>query len=151
MNNELELRRALRGLAAPRTPDTDLWPAIAARLEAKTTPVRPRRWLPLALAASAAVATAASAIALVGLRGFAPSAGPAQSAVTHAQPLPDRGDPRLAAATVVLDAAQAELEQALSQDPESRLLNDLLARTARQRRNLDRWGTPPPSATETRT
>jgi hypothetical protein len=151
MSNEFELRRTLRELNAPREPDTDLWPAIAARLEATTTQARPRRWLPLALAASAAVAIAASAVALVGLRGHSVSVNPAHPTAEHASPLPDRGDPRLVAATVVLDAAKAELEQALAQDPGSRLLNNLLDRTARQRHNLDRWGTTPSSAMETRT
>jgi hypothetical protein len=154
MSNELELQRALRALRewnAPREPDTDLWPAIAARLEVATTQAYPRRWLPMALAASAALAIAASTIALVGLRGHPASMNPSLPTARHAPPLPNRGDPRFAAATIVLDAAEAELAQALAQDPGSRLLNNLIYRTARQRHNLDRWGTSPSSAMENRT
>lgn len=152
--SEFELRRALRELDAPREPDHDLWPAIAARLGTRSVQPRPRRWMPLALAASAAVAIAAGSVALIGLRGHSSSVNPAHSTAGHAGHAghaSDGGDPRLAAATVVLDAAEAELEQALSQDPGSRLLTNLLDRTARQRRNLDRWGTAPSSAMETRT
>lgn len=146
MSNELEFRRVLRALDAPREPATDLWPGIAARLGPRTAPKRSRRWLPLALAASAVLAMAVASVAVIGPR------APAHLATTPDAPAAvDRTDPRLAAAGVVLDAAQAELEQALRQDPGSRLLTNLLDRTERQRRHLARWENAVPSTLETRT
>jgi hypothetical protein len=65
MNDDLELRRALRALDRERNPGRDLWPDIAATIQAGTLrqapahPVRSstrRHLLPLAMAASALLA-----------------------------------------------------------------------------------------------
>lgn len=56
--DEFELRRRLQGLASEREPARDLWPGIAAAMaEAPAARASRRRapWLPMALAASAAL------------------------------------------------------------------------------------------------
>src|SRR3954471_11273172 len=58
---EFEIQRNLRAMNAPRMPQRDLWPAIAARIEAgeSSTPRTSRhRWLPLAAAVGTVFAIA---------------------------------------------------------------------------------------------
>ena len=60
---EFEIQRNLRAMNAPRMPGRDLWPSIAARIEAGDTATpraARRRWLPLAAAASTVLAIAGS-------------------------------------------------------------------------------------------
>lgn len=150
--NDFDLQRELRRMDAPRAPRADLWPGIAARIGA--TPVaRPRRrWLPLAAAAGLLLALAAMPLLLSQqhppLRevatGTVRPADPALARMTPqtARQLADEHgiDPRLAGAGVVLDAAHAELAQALEQRPDAVFLVSLLNRTNAQRLKLDRLG-----------
>ena len=59
---EFEMQRKLRAMNAPREPDRDLWPAIAARIaapsETSAQHATRRRWIPLAAAASTVLAIA---------------------------------------------------------------------------------------------
>src|SRR4051812_31580406 len=58
---EFEIQRNLRAMNAPRMPQRDLWPAIAARIESgeSATPrTSQHRWLPLAAAAGTVFAIA---------------------------------------------------------------------------------------------
>src|SRR5690348_656284 len=60
---EFEIQRNLRAMNAPRMPERDLWPSIAARIEAGETSApraTRRRWLPLAAAAGTVLAIAGS-------------------------------------------------------------------------------------------
>jgi len=155
--NELEIQRGLRAMNAPREPAVDLWQGIAARIAAETeqattdaakSPSR-RRWLPFALAAGTLLA--ATGASLLGLRiqegtGIAQQTVPLQkfSRITPAQALDAArapgGDPRLAGAAVVLDAANAELQQALEQQPDAVFLVSLLNRTNARRMKLEHYG-----------
>lgn len=149
---DFELQRNLRAMNAPREPAADLWAGIAARIgAADDAPAAPRRrsWLPFALAAGTLLAVGGAT--LLGLRMHAasdlaqqtiPLQKPAR--ITPAQALdsmhaPD-GDPRLAGAAVVLDAAHAELEQALEQQPDAVFLVSLLNRTNARRMKLEQYG-----------
>ena len=58
-NDDLALRRALRGLATEREPAHELWTGIAARLPAQQAPARPRQRLPLLFAMAATLAVVA--------------------------------------------------------------------------------------------
>lgn len=153
---DFEIQRRLRELNTPRTPQTDLWAAIATRLAAnESTPVmrRRNRWLPLAAAASLLFAVVAGTLVL----------GARQQSLTHDMatvdanaPSPKKqivaprdaqdfarargGDPRLVGAVVVLDAAHAELEQALDERPDAVFLVSLLNRTNARRMKLDHYG-----------
>ncbi|HEU4664578.1 MAG TPA: hypothetical protein VFS55_11145 [Dokdonella sp.] len=152
---EFEIQRGLRQMNAPRTPQADLWPGIAARIAAADAaaapaPARRRRWLPFAVAASVLLAVAAGfpAYRLHEQRVAADFAAATDS------PLPVRvsprdahdlsrapgGDPRLLGAAVVLDAAHAELEQALDQRPDAVFLVSLLNRTNARRMKLEHYG-----------
>jgi len=149
---DFEIQRGLRAMNAPREPATDLWAGIAARITieggAAKLPAR-RRWLPVALAAGTLLAV--SGATLLGLRMHAatdlaqqtiPLHKPAR--ITPAQALDATrapgGDPRLAGAAVVLDAAHAELEQALQQRPDAVFLVSLLNRTNASRMKLEHYG-----------
>lgn len=141
--NEFDTLRRLRELNAPRTPQTDLWPAIAERIA--TAPPRRAAWLPVAAAAAVVLAVAGSLYVglqpqltvertgsdLATLPRVSPSAAIAAASAS---------DPRLAGAGVVLDAAQAELEQALEQRPDAAFLVGLLSRTNAQRVKLEHYG-----------
>ncbi len=147
---DFELQRDLRALRVPRQPRNDLWSGIAARIEAPAAQqpaATRRRWFPLAAAASVAVAVSAGmfSIALQGQHAMtgAADAGDTPSVraqIERAHELATRGDPRLAGAEVVLDAASAELEQALQQQPDAVYLVGLINRTHAQRRKLARLG-----------
>lgn len=146
--NEFAWRRQLRDLRQPLSPPDDLWAAIDARLDelaplqvappaarAEPPSVRRRRRL-------AAVGLAASIVlsAAVGWHWLRPAAAlmPVISAATFAHWKP--ADPRLAGATIELDAARMELQQALQQAPHSAALQRLLVRTERQQARLHRLG-----------
>jgi hypothetical protein len=148
--NDFEIQRGLRQMNVSRAPRSDLWPAIASRLaNTEQATVAPRRWLPFAAAAALLLATIAGTL-LLGVR--APQAplattGDADSAPTRISPRDARalarapgGDPRLVGASVVLDAAHAELEQALDRRPDAVFLVSLLNRTNAQRMKLERYG-----------
>ena len=152
---DFEIQRRLREMNAPREPDADLWPGIASRIAAND--VQPmqaqrRRRVPLALAAAALLAVVAGSLVLGTQR-------PADMTDTSANALPPAsllrvsprdanassrapgGDPRLLGAAVVLDAAHAELQQALEQRPDAVFLVSLLNRTNARRMKLDHFGT----------
>jgi len=153
--NDFEIQRGLRQMNTPRMPQADLWPGIAARIAAADAatvpaPARRRRWLPFAAAASVLLAAAA---------GFTAYALHEQQVAADFiagtdSPLPVRvsprdardlsrapgGDPRLLGAAVVLDAAHAELEQALEQRPDAVFLVSLLNRTNARRMKLEHFG-----------
>jgi hypothetical protein len=151
--NDFEIQRNLRTMNAPRPPQGDLWPGIAARIEqAQAQPLAstPRRWLPFAAAAGLLLATA-TGFALFGLQprsddgSFAsstPSATPSRISPsgTHDFARAPSGDPRLVGAAVVLDSAHAELEQALEQRPDAVFLVSLLNRTNARRMKLEHYG-----------
>lgn len=146
--NEFAWRPRLRDLRQPLNPPDELWASIHARLDelaplqvappaAKAQPpsVRRRRRL-------GAVGLAASIVlsAAVGWYGLRPAAAPMPviSAATFAHWKP--ADPRLAGATIELDAARMELRQALQQAPHSAALQRLLTRTERQQARLQQLG-----------
>jgi hypothetical protein len=153
---EFEIQRNLRAMNAPRLPERDLWPAIAARIESGSESVAPRatrrRWLPLAAAASTvfAIAGALTFFALRDQGRIDTSASDDYAMATHVerispaqareQALRTGQDPRLAGANVVLDAAHSELQQALEQHPDAVFLVSLLNRTNAQRMKLEQFG-----------
>jgi hypothetical protein len=154
--NDFEIQRRLRAMNAARTPPSDLWPGIAARIaaaEAEAIVMTPRRGLRLPLAAAAAVLLAISAGVLL-----QEHREPASMPVVDATPTfqqesvrispreaadfaRTRGsDPRVLGATLVLDSAQDELAQAMEQRPDAVFLVSLLNRTHAQRMKLERFG-----------
>lgn len=159
--SEFEIRRRLGALGSERTPRRDLWPGISARIAATVpdTAVRPRRSaLRPAFVAAAGIALAVTVglVAVTLHRGVdvpmtaAPIAAPPirQSASAAPADIPPDvdtlsrtvgNDPRLAGAAVVLDAAHAELEQALEQQPDAVFLVGLLNHTNEQRMKLARF------------
>jgi hypothetical protein len=149
---DFEIQRRLRELNAPRTPQSDLWSDIAARIAAEATPLarRRRNWLPLAAAASLLMAVVGASV-MLGLR----QNSSAELATIDTKPLSQQrisprdaqgfgrapgGDPRLVGAAVVLDSAHAELQQALEQRPDAVFLVSLLNRTNARRMKLDHFG-----------
>ncbi|HEY6940765.1 hypothetical protein [Dokdonella sp.] len=152
--NEFEIQRGLRQMNTPRVPQADLWSGIAARIAADAAaaraPARRRRWFPFAAAAGMllAVGGGITAYALhqqrVAAEFIASTGGPLPVRVS---PRDARdvsrapgGDPRLLGAAVVLDAAHAELEQALEQRPDAVFLVSLLNRTNARRMKLEHYG-----------
>lgn len=146
---DFEIQRRLRQLNTPRPPQTDLWAAIAPRLAGnESTPAvrQHRRWWPLAAAASLLLAVIAGTL-VFGVREPSDTQDTATTDIHAPAPLDPRdlarargGDPRLVGAAVVLDAAHAELEQALDQRPDAVFLVGLLNRTNAQRMKIDRYG-----------
>lgn len=151
---EFEIQRGLREMKAPRMPARDLWPAIAGRIEggASTATRRAprRRWIPLAAAAGTLLAIAGG-LALFALRERAAQTPVfADSMPLHIERItPQQAraaaertgvDPRLAGASVVVDAARAELQQAIEQHPDAVFLVSLLNRTNAQRLKLEQMG-----------
>lgn len=147
---DFELRRRLRELAAPRAPATDLWPSIATRIatEGAAVPLRAptrRRWP--AFAAAAGLLLALTGALLPGLLGRGvdrltdrDAARPFdRQALTDTARAP-ADDPRLLAATIVLDSANAELEHALEQRPDAVFLVGLINRTHARRLKLEQLG-----------
>lgn len=152
--NDFEIQRRLRDLRTPREPQRDLFPQIARRIAAgRDMPAaavpRRRRWFPLATAAALAVTISAGIFAL-GLQQQVRSEAdiaamptpmpPVREQIERARELARDGDPRLAGAEVVLDAASIELEQAIQQQPDAVFLVGLINRTHAQRRKLARLG-----------
>ncbi|MEZ5461296.1 hypothetical protein [Dokdonella sp.] len=153
--NEFELRRELRELRADHEPGRDLWPQIARRLQNEEAsvdgPTRKHRrsWLPLSAAAAIAVSLSAGVFGLA-MQGSAFDASPdsggfaadvsVQNQIERARELAMTVDPRLAGAEVVVDMANAELEDALRQQPDAVYLVGLINRTHAQRRKLARLG-----------
>jgi len=159
--DELEYRRLLKTLPHAIEPDRDLFPGIAARLEARSA-MRSRRrgWFPFAAAAGfAAVAIAAGWMALHRLPDqdvpTAVAAGSAPMMLREARALRaeyaaaliagtsnqwtqvrEQADPRLVAAWTELDAAEAELSDALEQDPDARFLLNRLKQVQDRRLHL---------------
>lgn len=152
---DFEIQRGLRQMNTPRMPQADLWPGIAARIAAADAaaapaPARRRHWLPFAAAAGVLLAIAGGFTAYTLQQQRAADAFVAGTA----SPLPVRvsprdahdlsrapgGDPRLLGAAVVLDAAHAELEQALDQRPDAVFLVSLLNRTNARRMKLEHFG-----------
>jgi hypothetical protein len=149
---DFELRRELRELRTSREPARDLWPQIARKIAAESTgtppPRRLLRW-PLALAAGLVMAITVGLFALdaPGRGARTASAEPTFAdgldvgqQIRHARELAANGDPRLASAEVVLDAASSELDHALEQQPDAVFLVGLINRTHAQRRKLARLG-----------
>jgi hypothetical protein len=145
--NDFELQRDLRALRGPRAPSADLWPRIAAGIDAesarRSTRV-PRRWLPLGIAAALALAMG-TGIALLAIEqpsrsDMAEVPLSVREQIERARELALTGDPRLASAEVVIDTATGELEQALQQQPDAVFLVGLINRTHAQRRKLARLG-----------
>ena len=154
--NEFELRRELRGLRTDREPGQDLWVQIAGRLQTEESAVqqpaqkkRRHNWLPLSVAAAIAVSLSAGIFSMA-MQESAFVASPAsigtsenvsvQNQIERARELATTVDPRLAGAEVVVDAANAELEEALRQQPDAVYLVGLINRTHAQRRKLARLG-----------
>jgi hypothetical protein len=150
---EFEMQRDLRAMNAPRDPGRDLFPSIAARIAAESgapvaTPVRRRRWMPLAAAAGTLFAIVGG-VTLFALQSktAAPDDGYGVAHVDRISPREAREqalrsgiDPRIAGANVVLDAAHSELQQALEQHPDAVFLVSLLNRTNAQRLKLEQLG-----------
>lgn len=147
---DFELLRDLRTLRGPLEPGHDLWPQIAERIAADGRAVaKPhrRRWLPLAAAASIAIAVTVGVLSLA-VRHQADAVDPSftqldrgpsvQQQIERARSLAATGDPQLASAEVVLDSASDQLEQALQQQPDAVFLVGLINRTNAQRRKLAR-------------
>ena len=133
---EFEIQRGLRAMNAPRLPQHDLWPAIAARIEAggTTTTRAPQRWMPLAAAAGTVLAIAGSLLFFaLRERTLAPVESDDYAMATHYERITPREareealrtgrDPRLAGANIVIDAAHSELQQALEQHPDAVFLD----------------------------
>ncbi|HET9482560.1 MAG TPA: hypothetical protein VFO79_01275 [Xanthomonadales bacterium] len=167
--SDFELRRRLKDLKVERQPTRDLWPAIAAQLDAPAwRPARAPRRVMLPWAAVAAVALAVIAgvwlathlDSMAGARDAAPqlAAAPASTAPSYDAPMMLRNEaramqasfdgaiaaaaehaprtprsPELAAAARELDAATAELTEALVQEPDATYLVELLRRTQERR------------------
>jgi hypothetical protein len=151
---EFEIQRNLRAMNAPRPPERDLWPAIAARIESGYETAAPRaqrrRWMPLAAAAGTVFAIV-GALTFFALRGPVETATNDDYAMTtrverispaqaREQALRSGADPRLAGPNIVLDAAHSELQQALEQHPDAVFLVSLLNRTNAQRMKLEQFG-----------
>lgn len=156
---DFEIQRRLREMNTPLPPQNDLWSGIAARIAAEEatahTARRRRNWLPLAAAAALLVAIVTGSL-LVGMHSSEPNiamqSGSNDPATISSQKLREfargtrdysrapGGDPRLVGAAVVLDAAHAELEQALEQRPDAVFLVSLLNRTNARRMKLDHFG-----------
>jgi len=152
---DFELQRTLRDLRNPRMPQTDLWSGISEHIAAAatapvSTPGRSRRtWLPFAAAGAITLAVSAGMFSLSMQRAFGerdqgvadvggmPSV---HAQIERARDLAATGDPRLAGAEVVIDAASNELEQALQQQPDALFLVGMINRTHAQRRKLARLG-----------
>lgn len=151
-----ELRWALRGLRRDDPPANDLWPGIAARLQAAATPTaltvahnrRRNRFVPaVALAASVALAVGLSwqqraAVDPVPEPGVALISAEADAMTLEYQAalreLQGAAPPRAAATPALqeLDRSAAQIRTALTRDPEARFLLDRLQHTYARRLEL---------------
>jgi len=154
------LRLAATSLPREIQPAHNLWPGISARLAPRRSPAfHARRWVPLAMAATALVAVTALFTARMMHRGPAVAAGPAPAEVRPAAFDADRDyamatedlerllaerRSELAPATVavlernlaLIDAAIAESRAALAADPSNADLRALLWGAHRQKLEL---------------
>jgi hypothetical protein len=153
--HDFQWRRQLRDLSGPVQPQRDLWLDIAGRIAAdaqQPAPAAPRsrRWI-ISLAAAASVALAVLVAGVMQQPSVPQSSGMVQSthkvdpataiANVETQLKQVRSqDPRLAAATVELDAAADEIRQMLQQQPDAVFLVGLLNRTNERRLKLARMG-----------
>jgi hypothetical protein len=155
---EFEMQRDLRAMNKPRLPARDLWPAIAARIDASPatsasiapTPARRRRWIPLAAAAGTVLAIVGGLLIFTLSKQAAPTSDDGYASTTRFETISPReareqalrtgADPRLAGANIVIDAAHSELQQALEQHPDAVFLVSLLNRTNAQRMKLEQFG-----------
>ena len=151
---DFEIQRGLRDMKTPRMPSHDLWPAIAARIQAapETTVARTprRRWIPLAAAAGTVLAIAGGILTFTLHQRVSPSSAIADATPPRVERISPRDareqasrtgeDPRLAGPNIVLDAAYSELQQALEQHPDAVFLVSLLNRTNAQRMKLEQFG-----------
>src|SRR5512142_998142 len=162
MNHEFEWRNEMRKLGGPVDPARDLWPQIAARLDAAppaTLPVRRRYTGWIALAATLVAALGAGFLALdhpQSRPATAPATPASNTATTPAAATPATGtsdaaktprtaldwavpaDPALVASAQHLDSASAQLQDALEQRPDAVFLVGLLNRTNAMRLRLMR-------------
>ncbi|HEY0232199.1 MAG TPA: hypothetical protein VGC55_13175 [Dokdonella sp.] len=147
---DFEIQRRLREMNAPREPQDDLWAGIATRIGAQAAPATRRHWLPLAAAAVLLLAVVSGSVLLglrqshlqdiAGIDGGSLSSQRISPRDAQAFGRAPGGDPRLVGAAVVLDAAHAELQQALEQRPDAVFLVSLLNRTNARRMKLDHYG-----------
>lgn len=154
--NEFEWLKQTRALDRPVEPRRNLWPGIAARIEATAipSPARPSRLLPWAMAAALAALSV-----LAGVLAWRQQALPTMQAgrqailatATTTPPHENRAtppfgsratsvpwkprDPRLAGAAIELDIARRQLVRAIHAAPRDTYLQHMLAHTDRQ---LDR-------------
>lgn len=148
---DFELQRRLRDLRVQVAPERDLFPAIAARIEGRQlASKRTRRRSPWLYAAAAAILVAV--ITAVGIgqmatqradtnfayRSIDPATLPGMNAAAIAAA--PGGDPRLAAATMVIDDARMQLELAIAERPDAVFLVSLMNRTNAQHMKLERLG-----------
>lgn len=161
--HDFQWRRQLRDLSGPAQPQRDLWLGIAERIAAEQVqaaqpaPTSRRRWL-VGIAAAASVALAVLTVGVL-QQHSATSVDPvAGTTVEPARRVSERDpaaviaavdnqlkqvrtqDPRLAAATIELDAAAEEIRQMLQQQPDAVFLVGLLNRTNERRLKLARMG-----------
>lgn len=138
--NEFEWRRQLRQLRQPTTPRRDLWRSIESALADQDAPriestpqakqTSPQRW-PVLAGMAACVLLAVVSVS------WHEQPRPAASAQLDAANRPwNTADPRLEGATIELQAARRELQQALKQAPDSPALRRLLNRTEQQQADL---------------
>lgn len=133
----------LRGLRRDLPPSRDMWPGIAARIADAPAPARPRRWLPLGLAASMVLA---AGLAWQVQRPAPPPGDPLiqREAEALAQQYQGALDElaRLPQAQLAetytpalreLDGSTQAILRALERDPDSRLLLEQLRRTYSKR------------------
>ena len=148
---DFELQRRLRDLRVELAPERDLFPDIAARFEGRQlAPPGVRRRSPWLYAAVAAILV--SVITAIGVghmamqrvddnlvqRNVDPASLPGMNAAAVAGA--PGGDPRLAAASLVIDDARSQLEQAITEHPDAVFLVSLMNRTNAQRMKLERLG-----------
>jgi hypothetical protein len=141
--NEFEWRRQLRDVRQPLVPRADLWASIDAALDdAESSTARaslsrrsenPARWL--------MAAGVAASIVLAGVIGWharyvSATASTASNQNTNPAPNWTPTDPRFTGAATQLNAARAELRQAIEQAPDSPALQRLLIRTELQQSQL---------------
>ena len=158
MNNEFLWRNQMRKQAEAVEPEHDLWPAIAARLNATATSHRRSRrsrigWLAIAatlvvaggagltawrwqraVPVPAPVAMTATDVQPVAAQPVANSGAPAPELTALDWAVPD--DPMLVASAQNLDNASAQLQDALEQRPDAVFLVGLLNRTNSMRLRL---------------
>ncbi len=137
--NEFEWLKQTRALDRPVEPQRNLWPGIAARIEAAApAPAHPARLLPFAMAAALAALSVLAGV-LAWRQQALPTAqtgGHATLATTTTIPATWKPrDPRLAGAAIELDIARRQLVRAIHAAPRDAYLHHMLAHTNQQ---LDR-------------